>query len=193
MIRRSFFGRLSHAPRSSRDKTVPQPRPDPDAPATVHQMVELEQRQKLLMSGSDHLADSISALAGSMLYVWLHVAWFGVWIAINTPWLGWNFDPFPFGLLTMIVSLEAIFLSTFVLISQNRQALLSDRRAKLDLQVNLIAEQEVTKVLGLLADIHRHLGISDEHDEEVQLMQEPTEILKLADAMDLVEQSADAP
>ena len=192
MIRRSFFGKLAHTPRSASDDAASPGVSDPDAPETVHHMLELEKRQNVGMSASDHLADSISAFAGSMHYVWLHFVWFGAWIAINTPWLGWNFDPFPFGLLTMIVSLEAIFLSTFVLISQNRQALLSDKRAKLDLQVNLIAEQEVTKVLALLAEIHSHLGISDEHDEEVRSMQEPTELLKLADAMEGAETPGDS-
>lgn len=77
----------------------------------------------------------------SMLFVWLHVAWFGVWIVLNEAGV-FDFDEFPFGFLTMIASLEAIFLSTFVLVSQNHQALQSDRRAKVDLQVNMVAEQE---------------------------------------------------
>ena len=69
-------------------------------------------------SASLRLADSITAFSGSMRFVALHVIWFGAWILLNLTVL--DFDPFPFGLLTMIVSLEAIFLSTFVLISQNR-------------------------------------------------------------------------
>ena len=68
----------------------------------------------------DRIADRITAFAGSMAFVYLHVAWFAVWIVMNVT--GWRFDPFPFGLLTLIVSLEAIFLSTFVMIGQNRQA-----------------------------------------------------------------------
>ena len=97
------------------------------------------------------------------------------------------FDPYPFGLLTMIVSLEAIFLATFLLISQNRQALLSDKRAKIDLQINLISEQEVTKLVAMVADIYRHLGIENQ-DEELERMQEPTHVRELADAVDAAEQ-----
>jgi uncharacterized membrane protein len=71
----------------------------------------------------DRIADLITRWSGSMAFVYLHIAWFGIWILANTGLLGTkSFDPFPFGLLTMIVSLEAIFLSTFVLVSQNRQA-----------------------------------------------------------------------
>ena len=100
------------------------------------------------------------------------------------------FDPFPFGLLTMIVSLEAIFLATFVLISQNRQAQLADRRAKVDLQVDMIAEQEVTKLMQLLIDIHDHLGINHQ-DPNLRHLAKPTDITKLLDAMDAAEQEVD--
>jgi uncharacterized membrane protein len=161
------------------------------APETVHEMVELEQRQKVEMTFSDRIADAITIFAGSMLYVWLHVIWFTIWVVINTPWLGLNFDPFPFGLLTMIVSLEAIFLSTFVLITQNRQALLSDKRAKLDLQVNLISESEVTKLLSMISAIHDHLGIDNGFDEEAEKMQKPTRITQLAREVEAVERAVD--
>ena len=76
----------------------------------------------LMRRVQDHTADSITSIAGSMRFVYIHVIWFGVWIALNVGLIKVNheFDKFPFGLLTMIVSLEAIFLSTFVMISQNR-------------------------------------------------------------------------
>ena len=84
--------------------------------------------------------------------VYLHAVWFIVWITINLRWIPGvkPFDPFPFGLLTMIVSLEAIFLSTFVLVSQNRMTVLADKRADLDLQINLLSEYEVTRILTLV-------------------------------------------
>ena len=91
-----------------------------DVPLPVHgghPALERNRAQRLA-SRSLHLADLITAFAGSMTFVALHVGWFATWIALNL--FGPTFDPFPFGLLTMIVSLEAIFLSTFVLISQNR-------------------------------------------------------------------------
>jgi uncharacterized membrane protein len=93
-----------------------------------------QQRRRL----QDRAADQITAFAGSMAFVYLHVAWFVVWIVLNVT--GLRFDPFPFGLLTLIVSLEAIFLSTFVMISQNREAARSDLRAKQDFETNALSE-----------------------------------------------------
>ncbi|HEX3955190.1 MAG TPA: DUF1003 domain-containing protein [Trebonia sp.] len=94
----------------------------------------VRQRRRL----QDRIADQITAFAGSMAFVYLHVAWFAVWIVINVT--GWRFDPFPFGLLTLIVSLEAIFLSTFVMISQNRESARSDLRARQDFETNALSE-----------------------------------------------------
>jgi uncharacterized membrane protein len=158
-------------------------------PQTIHEMVEVEARDRIKISVSDKIANSISGFAGSMLFVWLHVAWFAAWIILNTA--GLQFDGFPYGLLTMIVSLEAIFLSTFVLISQNRQSLLIDKRSKVVLQVNLISELVVTKVMALVSEIHKHLGLSVGQDKEVQRMQEPTHVARLADAVDAAEEEAD--
>jgi uncharacterized membrane protein len=109
----------------------------------------------------ERIADLITRVSGSITFIWLHAVWFGIWIAVNTGLTGLRpFDPFPFGLLTTIVSLEAIFLSTFVLVSQNRQASLSDQRAQLDLQINLLAEHELTRMLTLQEAIGRQLGIN---------------------------------
>jgi uncharacterized membrane protein len=109
------------------------------------------------------LADAITSFSGSMLFVYLHIGWFGVWLLVNTGRIGIPpFDPFPYGLLTMIVSLEAIFLSTFVLISQNRFSDESDRRAELDLQIGLLAEHELTRVLQMLDAIQDKLGIEND-------------------------------
>ena len=156
---------------------------------SVAAVVELEKRNRVEMTRSDGLADVITAFSGSMLFVGVHVIWFSAWIGINLPVFGLEFDPFPFGFLTMIVSLEAIFLSTFVLISQNRQALHADRRAKTDLEVNVIAEREITKVMELVADIHKHVHGRESHDSTVQEMLEQTPVSKLADAVDAAEQS----
>jgi uncharacterized membrane protein len=87
----------------------------------------------------DRAADAITRLAGSMLFVYLHVGWFALWVVYNAVGSG-RFDRFPFGLLTLIVSLEAIFLSTFVMISQNREAQRSDIRAQLDFETNVLGE-----------------------------------------------------
>jgi uncharacterized membrane protein len=115
-----------------------------------------------IMRVQDRVADGITTFAGSMQFVYIHSVWFVVWIAINLGALGASlaFDKFPFGLLTMIVSLEAIFLSTFVMISQNRQAARADIRAKLDFETNLRAE---------IWSVHigQAVGLDPKHVEEV--------------------------
>ena len=96
----------------------------------------------LMRHVQNRTADGITTFAGSMRFVYIHIAWFLVWIGLNVGLAGINheFDKFPFGLLTMIVSLEAIFLSTFVMISQNRQAARTDLRSQLDFENNIRAE-----------------------------------------------------
>jgi uncharacterized membrane protein len=158
----------------------------------IEEVIRLSQRDRLAMSRSDRIADLMTAFSGSMLFLWLHAVWFGVWIVINNGWLGPRaFDPFPFGLLTMVVSLEAIFLSTFVLISQNRQAMQADRRAKVNMQVDVLAEQEATKLIQMVAEIHEHLGIRMRNDPELSQLKQPTTIERLADTIDAVEQRVD--
>jgi uncharacterized membrane protein len=139
------------------------------------------------------ISDTITNFSGSMAFVYIHAIWFGFWILLNVglihvPHIS-EFDPFPFGLLTLIVSLEAIFLSTFVLISQNRLAQVNERRAELDLQVNLLAEQKATKILDMLDQMARELdGMSHRFnftpDPEVQALKvspEPQEVLAVID------------
>jgi uncharacterized membrane protein len=94
------------------------------------------------VSRQDRAADAMTAFSGSMIFIYLHVVWFGAWLLCNEGVFGKSlvFDPFPFGLLTLIVSLEAIFLSTFVLISQNRQQARADRRSQSDYENDIRAE-----------------------------------------------------
>ncbi|OLB75443.1 MAG: hypothetical protein AUI14_20995 [Actinobacteria bacterium 13_2_20CM_2_71_6] len=110
----------------------------------------------------DRAADAVTSFAGSLNFVYLHSIWFGVWILFNVGLIGAavEFDRFPFGLLTMIVSLEAIFLSTFVMVSQNRQALRTEVRSQLDFEANLRSEVWATH-------IGEKLGIDSEHVEAV--------------------------
>jgi len=116
----------------------------------------------MLQRVQGHAADGITNFAGSMRFIYLHVIWFGVWIAINVglTGLGHEFDKFPFGLLTMIVSLEAIFLSTFVMISQNRQAVRTDVRSQLDFENNI--RSEIWSV-----HVGHALGLDVDHVEDV--------------------------
>ena len=116
----------------------------------------------------ERLADAITTFSGRIVFVYVHIVWFGLWILLNTGRLGVpTFDPFPYGLLTMIVSLEAIFLSTFVLISQNRLSAESESRANLSLQIGLLTEHEVTRVLQMLDAIQDKLDIDNDEDSEL--------------------------
>jgi uncharacterized membrane protein len=112
-------------------------------------------------SREERVADAVTGFAGRMIFVYLHAAFFGGWIVWNLgviPGLR-PFDPFPFVMLAMIASVEAIFLSTFVLITQNRMMAQADRRADLDVQVNLLAEHEITQLIELCDAIARRLGV----------------------------------
>ena len=112
-------------------------------------------------SSAERASDRITRAAGSGSILVLHILWFAVWLAINTGMIPGVrvFDPFPFQLLTTAVSLEAIFLSLFVLASENRLQHQSEKRAHLDLQVDMLAEREMTAVLILLHDVARHLNV----------------------------------
>lgn len=107
------------------------------------------------------VADDLTAVCGSTPFLIFHIILFASWVAVNTEQIPGTiaFDPFPFGLLTMVVSLEAIFLSIFVLVSQNRSSYISSLREEVHLKVNLIAEEEITKVLEVLADMRKEMGI----------------------------------
>jgi uncharacterized membrane protein len=134
----------------------------------IRTIVELRQKADRDRNLQDRIADGITTVSGRMVFAYLHIVWFGVWIVLNTGRLGLPaFDPFPYGLLTMIVSLEAIFLSTFVLISQNRLSDEAEHRASLDLQIGLLTERELTRVLTMLDAIQHKMGITSETDGEL--------------------------
>jgi uncharacterized membrane protein len=129
----------------------------------AHYTTDTSRRLMTLMRRvQDHTADGITNFAGSMRFVYIHLVWFGVWIAVNVGLggVGHEFDKFPFGLLTMIVSLEAIFLATFVMISQNRQAARGDLRSQIDFENN---------IRGEIWSIHigEALGLDVDHVEDV--------------------------
>ena len=108
----------------------------------------------------DRAVDAITAFAGSLAFVYLHAAIVVVWLVANTGHLGFKpWDPYPFVMLAMAASVEAIFISTFVLIGQNRAAVAADRRADLDLQINLLAEHEVTRLIEMVEALSRKMGV----------------------------------
>ena len=129
---------------------------------------------------ADRIADKIGDFSGSMAFVLLHLVVYGTWILINVGVLpvAPRFDPFPFMLLSVLVGVEAIFLSTFVLMKQKRMSQRADERAHLDLQVNLLAEREMTLVLQMLVGISTKLGVPPEHEELKELAEEtPLEVM----------------
>ena len=146
----------------------------------VEVIAQLEKAANDKRHRTDIIADAISAFVGSMSFVYIHLVWFGVWIIWNVPWVvptSWHFDPYPFTFLTFVVSLEAIFLSTFILISQNHEEHLARRRNHLDLQINLLSEQENSQILKMLANIAAHLEIQDEGDQTLQQDVKPEELV----------------
>lgn len=155
----------------------------------INAIVKHRERAESGRSRQERIADWITWFSGNLPFVYFHAVWFTLWILANLGLFGLPvFDPFPYGLLTMIVSLEAIFLSTFVLVSQNRQALLADRRADLDLQTNLLAEHEVTRALEMLDAICTHLGIEQPcATQELSSLKEDVEPEKLLNKLESAE------
>lgn len=154
----------------------------------IKTVAEVEEAAKAERSGADRIADAIASFCGSMTFVWVHIVWFGFWVVLNVGHAvprHWHFDPFPFQFLTLVVSLEAIFLSTFILIAQNRQERFADRRSHLDLQINLLSEQEGTKILSMLEAVHKRLGIQD-GDPEIHVLEEATRPDKLIEQIEEV-------
>jgi uncharacterized membrane protein len=135
----------------------------------IHALQARRNSEEANASSQDRIADAITGFTGSMNFVFLHLAAFGFWIIANLGWIPgipkWDES---FVILAMIASVEAIFLSTFVLISQNRMAAAADKRADLDLQISLLAEHEITKLAAMVAAIASHVGVNTEVDSEVQ-------------------------
>jgi uncharacterized membrane protein len=135
---------------------------------------QLEESAKEQRTRSDLVAEVIANFCGSMTFVWVHVVWFVGWVLINTlPGIK-HIDPFPFTFLTLVVSLEAIFLSTFILISQNHDTRISERRNHLDLQINLLSEQENTRMIGMLQAIAQKVGADVSQDAHLQALSQET-------------------
>lgn len=144
---------------------------------------ELHAQLKFKHKWSDKVANFLTCRFGTVSFLFLNFLFFAVWIVVNEPWFDSTlippFDPFPFGLLTMIVSLEAIFLSIVVLISQNRQSKTSDIRQRVEFELDVRSEEETTKILQMLDELHMHLGIKKKHDDDLVRMERPTDLGKI--------------
>jgi uncharacterized membrane protein len=167
--------------RSNKQAKAEQPRVRADdlTRENVQSMRRVEEAALANRSMADRIAAFVANFCGSMPFVWLHVAGFSIWIAMNSvPGLS-HFDPFPFTFLTLVVSLEAIFLSSFILISQNYELRISERRNQLDLQINLLTEQENTKMIQMLERIAKKVGADVGDDPEIGILKQTTDPEKL--------------
>jgi uncharacterized membrane protein len=126
-------------------------------------------REEHAASWGERFADAITGFTGSMTFVYIHVIMFGLWIVANLNWIpalpAWDES---FVILAMLASVEAIFLSTFVLISQNRMAAVADKRADLDLQISLLTEHELTKLATLISDMAKKMGVRTPVEKEME-------------------------
>ena len=153
---------------------------------TEEMLQSIQKRLNERRTMSDKLADFLVWSAGTITFVIIHIVLFAVWIMINLDFIPAIkiFDPYPFNFLTMTVSLEAIFLAIFVLMSQNRESKTADLRQEFDVQVNIIAEREITKIIHMLAYVMNHLNISYEKDAELRQMMRPLNIDEIREQLE---------
>lgn len=165
------------ANRNKSDSTVPQVAQD-----NINAIMRIEQEFLRQRSGVDRLSDRISRFVGSPSFIIAQLILSAGWVLLNTLAPERAFDPFPFGLLSIFVGVEAIFLTTFVLMSQNRQAHQDDHWAHLHLQIALLAEQENAKILQMLRSIAARLGLQKQNrDAELTAMAGKKSIGELAE------------
>jgi len=124
----------------------------------------------------ERMGDTIAGVAGTTWFVGLHFLWFVAWISVNSGLIPGirAFDPYPYQFLTFVTSLEAIFLSLFILMSQSHAGRQAEAREHLNLQIDLLAEQESTKILGMLQSLCKHHGLAEAHDEEIHDLKNQT-------------------
>jgi len=150
----------------------------------IREICRMEDDELRSRSAAERFGDFVTQLAGKIWFIELHMVWFGIWVVINSGLVTSvrPFDRFPYPFLTLIVSLEAIFLSLFILMSQNRASAQADRRAHLDLQINLLAEIESSKTLELLKALCEHQNLACSRDPELAELisrTKPSEILHI--------------
>jgi uncharacterized membrane protein len=156
----------------------------------IQSLLERQRKQEKERTFQDKIADTVTKFTGSMNFVYIHLVIFGAWIIINLGWLPLpRFDP-SLVILAMAASVEAIFLSTFVLISQNRMTALADARSNLDLQISLLAEHEVTQLLKLTAQIAERVGVDLQESTELSQLSQDVRPEAVMDTIESVEKQA---
>ena len=161
----------------------------------ISAVMEIEARLRRQRTRLDRVSDAVTRFAGSIGFITAHVAFFGGWLLLNAGLLPGlpPFDPYPFDFLGVVLGIEAILLSTFVLMSQNRQSRQEDQRAHLDLQISLLAEQESTKMLQMLQMICARLGLDKPaNDRELREMIQTTHVEVLAKELERAREEQEA-
>ncbi|TXT38468.1 MAG: response regulator receiver [Comamonadaceae bacterium] len=149
----------------------------------IRKIIQIRQKASQDQNFQDRIANVMTSFSGSMTFFYVHMLWFLLWFLLNTGHLGVTvFDPYPYGFLTMVVSLEAIFLATFVLISQNLLARGAERLTDLGLQTSLLTEHELTRVLQMLRTIQIKIGIANDEssnlaDADLEMETKPEDVL----------------
>ena len=157
----------------------------------IRALLERKKQENRKRSAGTRIADAITAFVGSMPFVYIHLVLYGVWITWNLGWLGLKpFDP-TLVILAMEASVEAIFLSTFVLISQNRMSEQADKRAELDLQISLLAEHEVTQLIKMVRAIAQKLEIPESENPELNELEKNVAPEKVMDTMEKKQKKID--
>lgn len=150
----------------------------------IQAIVRRRKADEAAKSRADRVADAVTRFTGSLTFVYIHVVLFGLWIVLNLPAVPFpKFDP-TYVILAMWASVEAIFLSTFVLITQNRTAELSDKRDDLNLQISLLAEHEVTRLIELVTAIAERLDIHQARNPELEELKRDVAPEKVLDSLD---------
>src|SRR6202022_102616 len=153
----------------------------------IEAIAKLEHEALYGRTPTERASDTIVKFIGSLTFLLLHALLVAAWTLINLnviPGIK-PFDPFPFGILALVVSSESVFLTIFVLISQSRMARQSERRSHLDLQVGMLSEQELTTILQMLQKLCQHVGVNvDSSKQEVQSFSKTTDVHKLASELE---------
>jgi uncharacterized membrane protein len=171
---------------------------EPNAPPEVAGVVERNIRTLLThrreeqgnRTRQERIADAIGRFSGSMAFVYLHLVIFGLWFVVNFGWIPPipRFDP-TFVVLAMVASVEALFLSTFVLITQNRMAIQAEKRAELDLQISLLSEHEITRLITLVTAMAEQMGLEVAQDPELAELSQDVAPEKVMEKMEAHERA----
>jgi uncharacterized membrane protein len=170
-------------------RAAPERRDDGADPirANIAAVARLERATSRARTHGHRLAGIVTRLAGSGPSILLHALWFTGWILVNLGFFGARpFDPVPFSVLTMVVSLEVIFLTLFVLLNQNQMTAQARKRAHLEFQVTLLAEREMTLVLRMLKEVSDQLGVTSATAGELEALLKQTDVGSLSAKLDAV-------